>query len=117
MILSALKEHTRKIGSCGKSLQQVNLAGNGLASKTAGSLTELLRDDGIAELSSIDLSLNNLSSENITSILSAIKEKAGRRGANILRLDLQENSNNLGETTGRVDVARMERDCGVRVYL
>ena len=115
MILGALKERT----SCGGSfqLQQVNLAGNGLASKTAESLTQLLRENNNASLSSIDLSLNNLSSENIASILSAIEDKAGRQGANILRLDLQENSNNLGETTGHIDVARMERDCGVRVYL
>ena len=115
MILGALKERT----SCGGSfqLQQVNLAGNGLASKTAESLTQLLRENNNASLSSIDLSLNNLSSENIASILSAIEDKAGRQGANILRLDLQENSNNLGETTGRIDVTRMERDCGVRVYL
>lgn len=118
MILGALQEHTSKKGSgCGSvQLQQVNLAGNGLASKTAESLTQLLREKNLDSLFSIDLSLNNLSSENIASVLSAMKENAGRRGANILHLDLRENSS-LGETTGRIDVARMERDCGVRVYL
>ena len=118
MILSSLQEHSSKKGSSGGSfpLQQVNLAGNGLASKTAKSLTQLLRGNNIAALSSINLSLNNLSSENIVSILSAIKDNAERRGTNILHLDLQENSG-LGETTGRIDVVGMERDYGVRVYL
>ena len=118
MILGALQEQTRKIGSSGESfqLQQVNLAGNGLASKTAESLAQLLRENNIASLSSINISVNNLSSENIASIISAIQGNARRQGASILHLDLQENSS-LGETTGRIDVARMERDCGVRVYL
>ena len=119
MILGALQEQTRKIGSSGESfqLQQVNLAGNGLASKTAESLAQLLRENDIASLSSINISLNNLSSENIASILSAIQGNAGRRGASILHLDLQESNSRLGETTGRIDVAKMERGCGVRVYL
>ena len=119
MLLSALQKHTREVGSSGESfqLQQVNLAGNGLASKTAESLAQLLRENNIASLSSINISVNNLSSENIASILSAIQGNAGRRGASILHLDLQESNSRLGETTGRIDVAKMERGCGVRVYL
>lgn len=82
MILGALQEDTRKAGSSGGSfqLQQVNLAGNGLDSKTAESLAQLLRENNLASLSSINLSLNNLSSKNIVSILSAIQGNTGGEG-------------------------------------
>ena len=123
MVLNALRDHNNGSSCGGSHLQEINLAGNGLASKTAESLTELLRSTGnnIASLSFIDLSLNNLSSEDIARVLSAVEgNSGGRRGATLLHLDLQENSG-LDKEAGRSnqsDVFRiMERDCGVRVFL
>jgi hypothetical protein len=122
IILSAFwLHHNNGDGTCRRSqLQQVNLAGNGLASKTADSLTELLVGEngvGSLTLTSIDLSLNNLSSEDIANIFSAIERNASRRGDCLLQLHLQSQENYcLDEAAGRDDVARMER-CGVRVLL
>ena len=128
MIFRALQqqqEHSDAVPNRRSQLQHICLAGNGLSSKTATALSELLGEDCIGALSFFDLSLNNLSSEDIVNVLSAIEEKAHRKGTSrttcdLLQLDLRENPGHDGEGAGRIDdiVARIERDCSdVRVHV
>ena len=105
-------------------LQHICLAGNGLSSKAATALSELLGEECSVSLSFFDLSLNNLSSEDIVNVLSAIEEKAHRKGTrttcSLLQLDLRENPGHDGEGAVRIDdiVARIERDCSdLRVHV
>ena len=105
-------------------LQHICLAGNGLSSKAATALSELLGEECSVSLSFFDLSLNNLSSEDIVNVLSAIEEKAHRKGTrttcSLLQLDLRENPGHDREGAVRIDdfVARIERDCSdVRVHV
>ena len=127
MIFRALQhqEHSDTVSNEKSQLQHICLAGNGLSSKTATALSELLGEDCIGALSFFDLSLNNLSSEDIVNVISAIEEKAHQNGTSratcsLLQLDLRENPGHDGDGAGRIYdiVARIERDCSdVRVHV